>query len=304
MAKRKNKGKSIIWFLLAVAILYIIKSGWLDNIFKISGLKEGVVTDAPLSIHVIDVGQGESILIKGPDKNMLIDAGESGNGLKICNYLKSQEVDKIDYLVATHPHSDHIGSMDYIISRRDIDIGKIVMGKLHESVTPTSPAYQSFLQAVKNKNMKIKITGSGDEYDLGDGCVVKVLGPTEPVEDLNENSLVMKLNYKDFSMLFGGDTGIEAENKMISEGIDVSADVMTAAHHGSSGSTSANYLKKVNPEYAVISCGVDNAYGHPHDKTLQRLAKNKVKVYRTDLDGTVVIATDGQTIEFKTSGKK
>jgi len=313
LAKRKKRKSSKFTLLIAAVLLvaaFGINEGWFakfgissfDDIFSMSGLKEGEVSDAPFSVHVIDVGQSDSMLIKAPEMNILVDAGEEGNGRTICNYLESQGVEKVDILIATHPHSDHIGDMDYVI--KNIEVGKILTGEIPESAVPTTKVYENFLLAAKDKNLKIKEVKPGERYELGDGCVMTVLGPVEPFEDYNNNSIVCKIEYKGFSMIFGGDSSKEAEELLLKENKDLSADLMIVSHHGSSSSTTKEYLNAINPKYAIISCGRDNSYGHPHEETLEKLEAKKITVYRTDLSGNIICETDGEKIEFSVNNVK
>ncbi len=313
MARKKKRGKSKLTLLIVAIVAVIafgINEGWFeklgissfDDIFSMSGLKEGEVSDAPFSVHVIDVGQSDSMLIKAPEMNILVDAGEEGNGRTICSYLESQGVEKIDLLIATHPHSDHIGDMDYVI--KNVEVGKILTGEIPESAIPTTRVYENLLLAASDKGIKIKEVKPGDRYELGDGCVMTVLGPVEPFEDYNNNSIVCKIEYKDFSMIFGGDSSKEAEELLLRENKDLSADLMIVSHHGSSSSTTKAYLNAINPKYAIISCGKDNSYGHPHKETLEKLEAKNITVYRTDISGNILCETDGEKIEFSAGNAK
>lgn len=239
-----------------------------------------------ISAHFIDIGQGDSILIELPNHEcMLIDAGIANKGEYIENYIISTGYDTIDYLIATHPHADHIGSMDYIVS--NMDIGSIYMPK----VSTTTKTYERFLEAVQEKGMKIKSARAGmsivDEEDLN----VDILAPVEIDEgDLNNCSIIIKITYESDSYLFIGDAEKEELSTVTA---DMSADVLKVGHHGSRTSTTEEFLEEVNPEYAVISCGIDNDYGHPHKETINLLKKFDIEYYRTDLQGTITITSDG-----------
>lgn len=239
-----------------------------------------------ISAHFIDVGQGDSIFIELPNHEcMLIDAGIANKGEYIENYIISTGYDTIDYLIATHPHADHIGSMDYIVS--NMDIGSIYMPK----VSTTTKTYERLLEAVQEKGMKIKSARAGmsivDEEDLN----VDILAPVEIDEgELNNCSIIIKITYESDSYLFIGDAEKEELSTVTA---DMSADVLKVGHHGSRTSTTEEFLEEVNPEYAVISCGIDNDYGHPHEEAVSLLNEFNVEYYRTDLQGTITITSDG-----------
>lgn len=239
-----------------------------------------------ISAHFIDVGQGDSIFIELPNSEcMLIDAGIANKGEYIEDYIRSTGYDTIDYLIATHPHADHIGSMDYIVS--NMDIGSIYMPK----VSTTTKTYEHLLEALQEKGLKIKSAKAGmsiiDENDLS----ADIIAPIEIDEDeLNNCSIIIKIRYENDSYLFVGDAEKE---ELSSVTADMSADVLKVGHHGSRTSTTEEFLEEVNPKYAVISCGVDNDYGHPHEEALNLLNKFNVDYYRTDINGTVTVTSNG-----------
>ncbi|AGB19619.1 ComEC/Rec2 family competence protein [Thermoanaerobacterium thermosaccharolyticum] len=247
-----------------------------------------------LKVHFLDVGQGDSIFIQSPSgKTMLIDAGVPQMGNKVVNYLKNLGVKKIDILVGTHPHEDHIGGMDYVID--NFDIGQFYMPK----VTTNTKTFEYVLNAARNKGLKIDVAKAGVSLDLGPEASAMMIAPNgTKYDDLNEYSAVIKLNYGDTSFLFTGDAGAESEKEMINQGYDLKSDVLKIGHHGSSTSTTAAFLDAVDPEYAVISCGKGNDYGHPHSVTLKKLKARNIPVYRTDECGTIVATSDGHSISF------
>ena len=245
----------------------------------------GVYTDS-ISAHYLDIGQGDSIFVELPNSEcILIDAGIGNKGEYIENYIKNIGYDKIDYLIATHPHADHIGSMDYIIS--NMDIGSIYM----PNVIAATKTYERLLESVQEKGLKIRSAKAGmgiiDENDLS----VDILGPVEIDDDeLNNCSIIIKITYENDSYLFIGDA--EKEELRTVEA-DMSADVLKVGHHGSRTSTTEEFLEEVNPRYAIISCGTDNDYGHPHKETINLLEDFDVEYYRTDLQGTITVTSDG-----------
>lgn len=250
--------------------------------------------DGFLKVHFIDVGQGDSIFIESPGgKTMLIDAGVPEMGKKVVDYIKSLGVTKIDILVGTHPHEDHIGGMDRVIE--SFEIGKFYMPK----VTTNTRTFEYVLNAAKNKGLKIDVAKAGVTLDLGHSVSAEMIAPnSSKYDDLNEYSAVIKLVYKNTSFLFTGDAGAESEREMIEKGYDLKSDVLKIGHHGSSTSTTASFLDDVSPKYAVISCGKGNDYGHPHSSTLKKLKNRNIPVYRTDECGTIVASSDGQNISF------
>lgn len=242
-----------------------------------------------LSVHYIDVGQADSILIKVGDHAMLIDAGNNDDGDFVVDYLREQGIEKLDYLVGTHPHEDHIGGLDNVIKAFDIE--KILMPKI-QSNTKT---FEDVLDAVAEKEMKISSFAPGDQFTLGE-AEFTALGPTKTYDDANNNSIVLKMVYGKTSFLFTGDMETKAEEDILNNGADVSAQVLKVGHHGSSTSSGINFLKKVSPEYAVISVEENNSYGHPHKEILQRLSNLRVQTLRTDECGTIIFTSDGETL--------
>lgn len=247
-----------------------------------------------LKVHFIDVGQADSILVQTPSgKAMLIDAGNNADGANVVSYIHNQGVNKIDVLVGTHPHEDHIGGMDNIIN--NFDIGKFYMPK----VTTTTDTFKDVLAAAKNKGLKVTTATAGINIDLDPALKVEMFAPnSEKYEDLNNYSAVIKLTYGNNSFLLTGDAQEQSESEMLSKGYDLKADVLKVGHHGSNTSTSPAFLKTVSPKYAVISCGKGNDYGHPHQVTIDKLNNAGVQVFRTDESGTIVATGDGDNITF------
>lgn len=250
-----------------------------------------------LKVHYIDVGQADSILVQLPSgQNMLIDAGNNADSNLVVNYLKSQGVKRLDYVIGTHPHEDHIGGMDVAI--KSFDIGKVYLPK----VTSNTKTYEDLLTAIQSKGLKITQAKAGVTLDVGSGATAELLAPNgSSYDDLNNYSAVLKLTFGKTSFLFEGDAEALSESEMLKAGYNLRADVLKVGHHGSSSSTSPAFLKAVAPKYAVISVGKDNDYGHPHPETLAKLSAAVVQVFRTDLQGTIVATSDGKTITFNKS---
>ena len=298
MSKRGSYGKKRYYtliFVLAVLIAaFVYSTATKTNIHGGITLEER--SEDALRVHYIDVGQGDSELIELPnDEVMLIDAGENDKGGLVADYVRSQGIDKIDYLVGTHPHSDHIGGLDTVID--ELEIGKIYMPK----ASSDTKTFSDVLDAVERKGLSVNSAKAGVEIlNDGDLSVTFVAPVREAYKSLNNVSAVVKIVYKGSSFLFTGDAEEQAEGDITA---DVRADVLKVGHHGSSTSSSWDFLDRVKPSCAVISCGEGNDYGHPHAETLEKLSDIGAAVYRTDLDGTVIIETqgDGYTVYTENS---
>ena len=227
---------------------------------------------------------------------MLVDAGERGDGEEIVEYLKSKKISKIDYLIATHPHSDHIGGMSDVVD--SFEIGKIFAPKVPNKQVPTSKTYKEFLTSVQNKGLKISSAKAGTTLFEGVDYKAECFAPnSSEYDELNDYSVVVKLTYGVHSFLLTGDAEALSEGEMIKAGYDLESDVLKVGHHGSSTSSSKAFLAAVSPRYAVISCGTDNTYGHPHKETLDSFKRlgGLEKTFRTDIDKTIIFKADGKT---------
>lgn len=245
-----------------------------------------------LKIHYVDVSQGDSIIVEKNNHYMLIDAGTNEYEKDLIKYIDNLGITKFDYIIGTHAHEDHIGSMDAVINKYDVD--KVLFSK-HTTNTKT---FEDFVLAVKNKGLKLYAPGVGEEFSFQD-TNFKVLAPNSTTyKDLNNYSIVLKLTYKDRSFLFTGDAESLSEFEMLNKNMDLSADVLKIGHHGSSSSTSKKFLDAVNPKYAVILLGKNNDYNHPKQSIMNRLKNKNVKVYRTDEQGSIVATCDGNSISF------
>ncbi|OPY58421.1 MAG: ComEC family competence protein [Pelotomaculum sp. PtaU1.Bin035] len=233
------------------------------------------------------------ILVDG--QNMLVDAGKNDSVDTIINYLKTNGVLKLDYLVGTHLHEDHIGSLDAVI--KNFQIGKFLMPK----VATNTQTFRDVLTAVKNKGLQINTAKAGVDIVDIDKLSVKILAPCNTAyEDLNNYSAVIKVKYGDVAFILTGDAEGLSESEILESKADIMAQVLKAGHHGSNSSTSLPFLNAVSPQYAVISVGAGNDYHHPHQITLEKLKKAGVNVLRTDEKGTIIFATDGKEIAVAT----
>ncbi|XOQ45359.1 MAG: hypothetical protein ACFWTN_13075 [Clostridium sp.] len=250
---------------------------------------EAPASDAKLTVHYIDVGQGDSEFLELPNgQTMLIDAGNPENGSQIVSYIKELGHNKIDYLIATHPHADHIGGMATVVN--SLDIGSVYMPK----VSTNTKTFEGLLTAIQNKGLKVNTAKSGINLLKSGNLNIDIIAPCgTSYDDLNQYSAVLKVTYGANKFLFTGDAGAESEAQITA---DVSADVLKVGHHGSSTSTSQAFLNKVNPKYAVIEVGAGNSYGHPAAATISKLQNIGATIYRTDNDGTIIFTSDARTI--------
>ncbi|MFT5874046.1 MAG: competence protein ComEC [Clostridium sp.] len=259
---------------------------------------EAVKNDLPLNgdlkVNFINVGQADSILIQQGSKSMLIDAGNNGDGKLVKNYLLQQGIKSLDYVIGTHPHEDHIAGLDYIIN--DFEIGKIYLPK----VTSTTKTFGDVVVAIKNKGMKVTVPKPGETFNLGSAKCTIMAPNSSKYKDINNYSMVIKLEFGSNSFLFTGDAEDVSEKEILEKGFNVKTDLLKVAHHGSSSSTTDEFLSELNPKYAVISCETGNNYGHPHKETMDKLKNKNIPVYRTDELGTIIATSNGKTITFNT----
>jgi len=249
-------------------------------------------TSNTVKVHFIDVDQGDAILIQYKDKNMLIDSSTQKAEDKFLDYLKKLNIKKFDAVIATHPDEDHIGNMDEVIKKYSIT------NFYAPKATSTTKAFESMIRELKNKDLKIKPLKAGSTIHFDSDIQLEVFAPnSDSYEDSNNYSPIIKLTYGNNSMLFTGDAEKLSEKETLKKGYNLESDVLKVGHHGSSTSTSKDFLKAVNPSIAIISCGKNNKYGHPHKETITSLEDSKVKYYRTDLDGTIVLVSDGTNIK-------
>lgn len=252
---------------------------------------ENIDFNGDLFVYFLDVGQAESILIKSDEEYMLIDAGNNNDGEKIVDYFKYLGIKEFKYVFGTHAHEDHVGGMDNII--KSFKIQNFYM----PSDTTTTQTYLEILNELERKKIKYQTPSIGTKLQIGK-AQLEVISIKENQEDLNDTSIVLKLTYKDISFLFTGDITSNVEREILNKNIE--STVLKVPHHGSKYSNSAQFLKKVDPKYAIISCGQYNEYFHPHQVVLDKLEKMNVEIFRTDLLGTIVASTDGKNIDFKT----
>lgn len=246
-----------------------------------------------LSVHFINVGQGDSALICCDGSDMLIDGGVPDEAQTVENYLHKCGVTSLNYVVGTHPHDDHIGGLSSVVS--DFTVKNILLPDAHNN----TPAFENLLYAVKNKGYKITRAIAGNSYNLGGGHFT-IIAPNDYYDDLNDMSVVIRFCYKKKTFIFTGDASKASEADILKKNFDVKADVLKVGHHGSDTATTQAFLDAVKPQYGIISVGVCNDYGLPDAAVIDRLQRAGVKILRTDINGTIVFHTDGTKITYNT----
>ncbi|MFA7198905.1 MAG: lamin tail domain-containing protein [Methanoculleus sp.] len=286
---------SVLRYLICIALAACILAAGCS----VPGVQPEVVPDlsGDLVVHFLDVGQGDSILLQFRDKTMLIDASERGMADRIIAYLEDQNVERLDVVVATHAHSDHIGGLRTVISAYPV-------GEFVDAAQPHSTAtYENLLALIEERGIAYTAAERGKTIALDPDLEILILNPAaEPIGEVNQDSVVLKVTYNEISYLFVGDAEKPAEESMMEAGLDLDADVLKVGHHASRYGSSAEFLSAVSPAISVIQVGAGNSYGHPHEEAVERLEATGSRIYRTDLDGNVVIATDGQALSVTAGG--
>lgn len=252
-----------------------------------------------LEVHFIDVGQGDATLIRQGEHAMLIDAGDNSKGTAVQAYLQMQNIEKLDYVIGTHPDSDHIGGLDVILYKFEWDT--VMM----PDVDKDTRTYEDVIKVIQDKNRQVTVPKAGETYSLGMAEFTIVCPQKNDYGDNSNNySIGLRLEFGENHFLFTGDAEEEAEQDMLASGMDLSADVFKAAHHGSDTANTEDFLETVDPDAVVISCGVENSYGHPRAAVMNQLRQMGVEVYRTDEQGTIVVYSDGENIIWNCSASE
>lgn len=245
-----------------------------------------VFADAEMTVHFLDVGQGLSILVQSNGENLVYDGGKGSKSSFVVSYLQQQGVAEIQYLISSHYDEDHVAGLIGCLNVFEV---KNVIGADYFQGTQI---YQSFIEAVAAEGLEIQHPAVGSEYPFGSGKFT-VLAPSEITSNDNDNSVAIKLENGNTSFIFAGDAEVNSESNMCSSGENLNCDVLCLGHHGSATAASYDFLQKTVPEYAVISCGEDNQYGHPHAETMEKLQSMEISMFRTDKQGTILAVSDG-----------
>lgn len=308
MEKRKARRKKAIWkrtlilILLAACIgasvcITAIPNGW-KRVYAFFGLGEfgDSADDYPFSMHVLDVGKADAIFIRCGDSTMLVDCGMLDDGEAVAAYLQKRGVTRLDCAVATHPDDDHIGGYPDLL--RLIPADAYIEPEMQQELLAGNKGRAAAAEVLAEKHILRKTAAAGDSFSLGEAAVT-VLSPVEKMKTTNDSSLVLRITYGETSFLLMGDAGLAAEKALLSGGEELQADVLKVGHHGSKTSTAEEFLRAVSPAYAAVSVGPDRS-DLPDDEVLQLLQKYQTETYRTDLDGTLIFASDGNTIKVIT----
>lgn len=296
--------------ILVAAVFFFLN----ENVFHLSGVptsadvirwldvgRESYVEldGGEAAVHYIDVGQGDCQLIVTEDCTVLIDAGEEKYVGTILGYLQRQGITRLDYVIGTHPHSDHIGGLSGVL--QEMEVGELLMPELPQEMIPITSCYENLLDVIEEKQINARFAVQGDVITLGEGTYLQVLAPLhDDYEDLNNYSVVTRLIHGENTFLFTGDAERASENDILNNGCYIDSRVMKIAHHGSTSSSTLAFLATVSPEYAVISVGRDNAYGHPMPEVIQRLERIGAEIITTMEYGNIVFISDGKNLEIKT----
>ncbi len=289
MARKKK-----VDLLKAIGIAVFIAVGILSYLYSNGYMEANNQPSADAYIDFIDCGQGDSILIVSDGCATLVDATTGKDAEKVVKHLEDRNIEKIDHFILTHPHEDHIGGAEAILDSFEVET--IHMRRPTKGTEPTTKVYLNLLKKIKSLDKTVHAVQAGDLFECGEWNF-EVFGPLNDYEDFNDQSIVLKGTYQGISILLTGDMESGAEKDLCEKyGADLSSTILKVGHHGSRSSSSASFLEAVSPQYGVISCEAGNSYGHPHKEALNRLNKQNISIFRTDLDGTITLNTDGQTV--------
>lgn len=306
MKKQKVTKKNFGLFIAAGALVFLLNILGLDvsfqesskpNIEKVNterDIQSEIIeteTDSQdvMKVHFLDVDQGLAILVQLGDDVLIYDGGERDTSSFVVAYLKEQGITEIDYLISSHYDSDHVSGLIGCLYAFDV---KNVIGS---NYVHDSKLYTSFMTAVEEEGLEVQYPPVGTQFQMGE-AVITILSPTEIVRDSNSNSLAIMLSYKKSDFIFTGDADYKSERDMIVSGLNLDCEVLSVGHHGSASATSEIFLDATTPDYAVISCGKNNSYGHPHKETIEFLNNYEVEILRNDESGTILVETDGENL--------
>lgn len=299
----RRTGFSVILavFLLSCLATFLLPGGAQSNwqkVFRFCGLGDfsSCADGSPLAVHVLDVGKADSIFIECDGHSLLVDGGTADRGEQVASYLKKRGVKVLDYMVNTHPDSDHIGGLKNVLL--DFPVKHYFSPALSKNLLPDSSEYRNVQKALKTKKVKEEHPKAGNRFPIG-RLSVQVVGPVRPASSTNNNSIILKLTFGETRFLLMGDAEKEEEQTLLANGEDITADVLKIGHHGSDTSTTPEFLNAVKPKYAAISVG-DDSNNLPKASVSRRLMDAGTTVYRTDINGTVIFLSDGKKISVKT----
>lgn len=291
--RRVTRRKKNQWMMACLLLAMLVLSSFFNSTEqKAEKSTNEIASDSLLKVYFLDVGQADCILIENNEQYMLVDGGNNEDEEFILDYLNELGVKQLEYVIGTHPHEDHIGSLDAVI--RNYGINRVILPEKEH----TTKTFEDLLDAVEEKNLKITKAKPGSKYMLGEAEFTIIAPNANYGDDLNNWSVGIKLTHGENAFVMCGDAEKNAEEDMLGTGIDLSADVLKLGHHGSSTSSSEEFVRAVHPSYAVISCGKDNTYGHPHQEVLDRMKELGIQVIRTDEQGTIIASSDGMSITW------
>ena len=309
MKKHTSKRYSLVKSVIAVVLSLFLwvsgfitineTAGWIpeltwNNLYVWTGLREDIsLDDSEFRLTVLDVGNADCLLLQNKGRFALVDAGENDDGDDIVSFLKRVGITHLDYVIATHPDADHIGGMDEVVE--NVEIGTFMMSYMPEGYTPTTRVYEDLLTALIENNVTPVEPAFGESYPFGDAHIDIFSGLSDHT-DTNEQSIVCRIRFGRTRFLLMGDAGKEVEDELLGSGVDLRADVLKVGHHGSRTSSTESFVKAVSPEVALIPCGLDNRYNHPHEETLKTLRKMNCQVYRSDFHGDIAVISDGEAV--------
>lgn len=298
-----------VMFVLSLGIYLnekIFKLEFIPTSAEIMGMLGGRTTvtaaDGEIAVHYLDVGQGDCELIVAGDTRVLIDSGESEYSDRVINYISSLGFRRLDYVIATHPHDDHIGGLAAIME--EFSVGKVIMPEVPDSILPTGRNFEKMLDVIGRKNITAEYSRTGTEIQLGGGAVLRIIAPVHSdYTSLNNFSIACRLVHGNRSFLFTGDIERAAESDIVNSGEYLKSDVLKVAHHGSTSSSTPAFLEAVMPEYAVIEVGEGNSYGHPKPEVVKRLKGLGAQILTTMECGNIVFVSDGEQLTIHTDNE-